>query len=79
VLSKERTPDVAPGLAAGTAAIAAGVAIALVAAAGAPELTGVGHVSVFVGMALSLAGLVAGRPQAHVRASNLEVRSDAHR
>ncbi|HET7027225.1 MAG TPA: hypothetical protein VFI28_06005 [Candidatus Limnocylindrales bacterium] len=70
----------APWLAAGVTAIAAGFTVALIGAVGASELSGIGHLSVFVGMALSLAGLIAGRPKASAsRAPELEVRSHAHR
>jgi len=65
---------------AGTTAVVAGVGVAVVAALGAPEAASIGHVSVFVGMALSLAGLLAGRPAARdVRVPPTEVRRDAHR
>jgi hypothetical protein len=78
--SKDPDRVAGPWLIAGATSIVAGVGIALVGAITAPELTGVGHFSVFVGMALSLTGLVAGRPKASAhRAPELEVRSHAHR
>ena len=62
------------------ATIVTGNAVTLIGAVVAPELAGIGHFSVFVGMALSVAGLVAGRPKAPTpRAPELEVRSHAHR
>lgn len=80
VLTEEDPTGSDSVLVAGVTAIATGVAVALVAALWAPEAAAVGHLSVFVGMALSLAGIVAGRPKAStLRAPELEVRSHAHR
>jgi hypothetical protein len=80
VLPEEDRPGTASLLVAGATAIAVGVAVALVAALGAPEAAPVGHLSVFVGMALSLAGIVAGRsPARDQRVPATEVRRHAHR
>jgi predicted cobalt transporter CbtA len=78
------TEEVADGrsalVLAGATAVATGVGIAVVGSVGAPEAQAVGHWAVFVGMVLSVAGVLVGRPSAReVRAPASEVLRDADR
>jgi uncharacterized membrane protein HdeD (DUF308 family) len=80
MLPEQDRPPEASLLVAGATAIAVGVLVAVIGTVAAPEAAPIAHVSVFVGMVLSVAGILAGP---HARRADervsMEVRSDAHR